>query len=74
MLTAITIVLGVLILMVLMFIGLPLVALVLGFLPAVLAVLGVCFLIGALTRRPATLEDFLPAAAALGAAFLLHLM
>lgn len=74
MLTAIAIVVGVLILLVLMFIGLPLVALVCGVLPTILTVVGVCFLIGALLRRPVTLENFLPAAAALGAAFLLNLM
>lgn len=74
MLTAIAIVVGVLILMVLMFIGLPLMALVCGVLPAVLTVVGVYFLIGALMRRPFTLENFLPAAAALGAAFVLNLM
>ena len=74
MLTAIAIVVGVLILLVLMFIGLPLVALVCGVLPTILTVVGVCFLIGALMRRQVTLENFLPAAAALGAAFLLNLM
>ena len=74
MLTAIAIVVGVLILLVLMFIGLPLVALVCGVLPTILTVVGVCFLICALMRRPVTLENFLPAAAALGAAFLLNLM
>ncbi|MBM6869874.1 hypothetical protein H7U37_08455 [Pseudoflavonifractor phocaeensis] len=74
MVTAITIAAGVVLLLAVLSLVLPLAALVCGVLPVVLTVAGVYFLIGALSRRSARLEDYLPAAAALGAAFLLHLM